>query len=285
MKLDELIQSPDIPSLPEAVIRLTELINAEASVPEITAVISTEPALTIRTLELANSAWYKRERTILKVSDAISMIGMSALYQLIFSTSVTRIFHGIDTNLIDMMTFWKRSARMATLSQTLSSQLNLGTPIEFFTSGLVAHIGQLVLLTHAPNIAREILDKSVNSELPQSRVEMEILGYDHGEISAELLNKWKLPENLSEPIRYYTRPEFAPEQHQVASAILNTACHMQQTHTQDDSAKTDLYKSTAPTSNQTMSLIKLEEPMLPELAQMADELYESTLSILGIKPA
>lgn len=282
MKLHELIQSPEIPSLPEAVIRLIELINAEASVREITTIISTEPALTIRTLELANSAWYKRERTILKVSDAISMIGMSALYQLIFSTSVTRIFRGIDTNLIDMITFWKRSARMATLSQTISSQLNLGTPIEFFTSGLVAHIGQLVLLTNAPNITRKILNKSINSELPQSQVEMEILGYDHGEICAELLNKWKLPENLSEPIRYYTRPEFAPEQHQVAAAILNTACHIQQTYAQDN-AETGLYKSTAPVSGQTMSLIKLEDSMLPELAQLADELYESALSILGIK--
>jgi len=62
--LKDLINTAELPSLPDAVVKFNELVGKEAHIVEIADLIRHDPGLAARTLELANNAWYKRQREI-----------------------------------------------------------------------------------------------------------------------------------------------------------------------------------------------------------------------------
>src|SRR4030095_10159395 len=55
-------------------------------------VLIADGALSAKVLELANSAWYSRTRTITRVSDALRMIGLGNVMPLLFGLSLAAIF-------------------------------------------------------------------------------------------------------------------------------------------------------------------------------------------------
>jgi HD-like signal output (HDOD) protein len=278
LKIEDLLIHPDLPSLPEAVIRLNELISSDAPIDKIAAVIENEPALTLRTLELANSAWYKREKTIQNVNEAISVIGFTALYQLIFATSVTRVFHGVNSDQIDMQCFWQQSVRAATLAQTLSSRLE-DTPQHLFTTGLIMYIGKLILATTAPFISYQIYKQCKEESIPLSDAETNRLGFNHADVSAAIIEKWKMPASMYVPIKYYLQPENAPEQYQPIAALLHIAHTIRCMQYPDESV---IVETTAEIDPSICNMIKINESQFPKLAESASNLYDEALSLLGL---
>lgn len=278
LTIEDLLTHPDLPSLPEAVIRLNELISSDAPIDSIAAIIRNEPALTLRTLELANSAWYKREKTIQSVNEAISVIGFTALYQLIFATSVTRVFRGIDSDLIDMQQFWQQSVRSATLAQTLSSRLDIPQQ-HLFTTGLIMYIGKLILVTTAPFITYQIYKKCQAESIPLSTAEHERLGFNHADVSAAIIEKWKMPASMHMPIKYYLQPAQAPEQYQAVAALLHVAHHIRCTQ---HAAEPAIIETADHVDPPILNMINISDALFPKLAESASNLYEEALSLLGL---
>ena len=278
LTIEELLSHPDLPSLPDAVIRLNELISSDAPIDKIANVIQNEPALTLRTLELANSAWYKREKTIQSVNEAISIIGLTAIYQLIFATSVTRVFHGINSDLINMQQFWQQSVRSATLAQTLSSRLDVPQQ-HLFTTGLIMYIGKLILVTTAPFITYQIYKRCQEESLTLSEVETERLDFNHADICAALIEKWKMPASMYLPIKHYLQPTEAPAQYQPIAAVLHVAHHIRCMQYPDE----NVISETAEQVDQSiLDMINVSANQFPKLADSAAHLYDEALSLLGL---
>jgi HD-like signal output (HDOD) protein len=276
--LERLVSNPLLPSLPEAVVRLNELIASDAPINDIAAVITHEPSLTVRTLELANSAWYKRQNQITTVASAIAVIGVNTLYQLIFASSVTRIFSGIDSDLVNMHSFWRQSVRMAIYAEMLASLGKSSTPTQLFTCGLLTYIGKLVIYITVPESATRILELTQNRASPQYQVEQQILGFAHGDVSAALLNKWNIPASIHIPIQHYTNPEMAPGKYRADTCVLNLAHHMQFTYG-DTLGITD---PPGPVNQYALNALQLAEMELSRLSADAQQLFDKALSLLGL---
>jgi len=278
LTIEELLTHPDLPSLPDAVIRLNELIRSDAPIDAIASVVQNEPALTLRTLELANSAWYKREKTIQSVNKAISIIGITALYQLIFATSVTRVFQGVDSDFVNMQRFWQQSVRSASLAQCLTSQSGISGQ-HLFTAGLIMYIGKLILVTTVPLIARQIYQRSREESRLLSDVETERLGFNHSDISAALLEKWKLPSSMSLPVKHYLQPAQAQAQYRDISAVLHIAHHVRCMNYPDLNG---INESSGQIDPSILEMINIDENLFPELTDSASHLYNEALSLLGL---
>ena len=78
MKLSELLDLPfQIPSIPKVVaLLLVELDRPETDLRKITQLISTDPALTTRLLQLANSSFFKLSGRIHSVSEALALLDL-----------------------------------------------------------------------------------------------------------------------------------------------------------------------------------------------------------------
>jgi HD-like signal output (HDOD) protein len=277
MTLNQLLSRPELPSIPEALVKLNALVKHTRPIAEITAVIERDSGLAARSLEMANSAWYKRSRTISTVKDAITTIGLDTLHQLVFATSVIRTFEGINKDLTNMHSFWNQSLQLACNAKTIKESVGDKNSIHIFTSGVVTYIGKLIIYMSLAEQAQKILENSRNHPELQHTEEKKLLGFSHNEVSAGLLKKWDIPEAIYLPIQYYTAPSSAPTEHKPNASALYIAHQLVFSKTKtlsvDDESK-DL--------KDALVELNLSQVQLPEIQAKADSEMKNAAVIVGL---
>ena len=273
--LDQLLDNPELPSLPEAFLRLNDFIKHDRPIAEITKVIERDPSLAARSLKLANSAWYKRSRTIATVKEAITTIGLDALHQLVFATSVIRSFHGIDKNDADMRSFWQQSIQLACTAKLIRETGGDKNAVTIFTAGTVTYIGKLIIYMTLPDQSRIILENSRECPQLQHLEETKILGFSHNDVTAALLKKWQIPEIIHIPIQHYTNALSSPAEYLPSAAALFLG-HQLVFRPADQLDFAD------PELQQAMGILGISADQLPALEQQADAERTQAASILDI---
>ena len=215
--------SLELASLPEVVMRTIDLINdPNTSAAAIGQVLGEDPGLTARLLRIVNSPFYGFPSRIDTVSRAITVIGTLELLDLILATSVVKAFRGIPTDLVDMDGFWEHSLYTGLVARVLAGRMRAPNTERYFIAGLLHDIGSLAMYRQIPDSAAAILRRARNELAPLHSIEQETLGFDHGEVGAELMRAWHLPASLVESIRFHHMPQLA-EQFRLETALIHLA--------------------------------------------------------------
>lgn len=202
----------DIPSLPEVVTKVMELVsNPKSSAAELSRVISHDPGLTTRVLRLVNSAYYGFPKQISSVQQAIMILGFTTMRGLVLSTSIFKIFTPKDSKTgrtIDYKLFWKHSISTALCSRVIATSVGLTEVGDAFSCGILHDIGKVVFDQYDHSDYVEIFKLLGPKYTSEDLLEMEtkIIGINHGDIGYRVADKWNLPVNLSETIRCHHTP-------------------------------------------------------------------------------
>jgi putative nucleotidyltransferase with HDIG domain len=210
----------DLPTLPNVIIKVMKIIdNPNSNATHLTELISMDQSLTVKALKLANSAYYGFPREIVTVTEAVVVLGFLTVRNLILTSALYNIFvndSGADSE-FDKKKFWKHSIATAFCARLIVAATGTGhsqaEEEEAFTAGLLHDIGKVFLDLYAHNdfagVIRESRKGKVNEMFFQT--EKRLLGVDHAELGALMIEKWNLPENFIEPIRHHHNPKDAKE--------------------------------------------------------------------------
>jgi len=200
--LRRLEQMDNLPSSPDVVTNIIRLLNdPNADFRAIAADIEKDPALATKILKTANSALYARRREVTSISQALLVLGQSATATLALSFSLITTTNDRGASGIDLKFFWSRSLLNATAAWAFANTLNPDDKDIYFLGGLLQDIGLLVLDRVIPEHYQE-LGSSQTEHKTVCAHEITELGADHAWIGAWLLEKWGLPENICESVRY-----------------------------------------------------------------------------------
>jgi len=194
----------EIPTLPAVVPKLLSVMGKDgANASDIAGTISTDPALSSKILKVANSAYYGFSQEILSLKLAMPLLGRNMVKSLALSIGVIQSLpsHKKSPNFSDKG-LWVHGLAVATLMQELGKRFNNGGNTEhFFITGLLHDIGKVVLNQHFNELFQEALEKIHNEGIAGLHVvESQLIGFDHGEIGAILLTRWKFPDVISSAI-------------------------------------------------------------------------------------
>ncbi|HHJ15414.1 MAG TPA: HDOD domain-containing protein [Gammaproteobacteria bacterium] len=213
----------ELASLPSVVMQAMELLNSpNTSASDIGAVISQDPALTVRLLKIVNSAFYGFPSRIETISRAITIVGSLELTDLILGSCAIQVFEKIPNKLVDMEKFWEHSLYAGVIARILARYLRAPNTERCFVMGLLHDIGALILYRQQPDKSRQALELSAERALPLNIAEREIFGFDHGEVGAELMRSWNLPESFIEVTHHHHQPSVA-ERYRLETAIIHLA--------------------------------------------------------------
>lgn len=211
----ELKTTGNLPSPHGAALRVMELCDrGDATLPEIVAMLNTDPVNVGRVLKLANSPVYGRTRPAAALSpDVLMTIGIRALRQLVLAFSLVGHHRHGHCREFDYAAFWSRSLARAVACQWLGAEARLAPAAEMFTCGLLARIGTLALASiHPEKYGALLKDRPKESDIPH--IERKMLGLTHAELSVALLSDWGLPRLFTDAVAVAESPEqaaFAPE--------------------------------------------------------------------------
>lgn len=227
MSIEALMEDiAELTSLPQVAIKVNQMADdPNSSAADIGKIISQDPALTIRMLRIANSAYYGLSSEVETVARAVTLLGSKRIRDLVMATSVAEFFDGLPNELVSMKNFWLHSLYCALAAQYLAGQCKVKVQGDVvFVAGLLHDIGDLLIFNKMPDKSREALMYAVEGpeEMDVHLAEQEILGFDHAQVGAELAKKWQLPEVLLECIEFHHEPEKA-EKFPVETAIVHIA--------------------------------------------------------------
>lgn len=193
-----------VPSLPLFHARLDEAINhPRSSIADIAKIISEDQGLTARILKLANSPLFGYFSKIDTITQAVTIIGVQQVRDLALAISVMGLFTGIPEDLMTMELFWKHSIACGLTARVLATSQRESNLERFFVAGILHDIGRLVMFINIPDICREMIETSLAGEKLLYEVERERLGFDHGEVGGILLQRWKIPARVAEPVGFH----------------------------------------------------------------------------------
>jgi len=196
-----------VAALPAVAMKFSEAIKDPlTSNQDLENIVSEDSALAAKVLMIANSALFNFPSKIDTISKAITIIGHKQLSELILSCSIVTMFKDIPQDVVDMEQFWRHSISVATAARILAASRHEQNIEKYFTAGLLHDIGKLIIFIEVPKYALEIINQCKEKNELMYKVEKEVLGFDHANIGALLLKKWKLPENIVSSVYYHHMP-------------------------------------------------------------------------------
>jgi putative nucleotidyltransferase with HDIG domain len=169
-------------------------------------VIQKDPDLTARLLRLANSPFFGFANRLSTVTEAVSLLGIQQIQDMIMASSVLEQFKGVPDQFVNKDSFWRHSLAVGITARLLAMERRLPKPDKFFVAGLLHDVGRLVLLSQAAEWAQAVFGLYQRERLLLRDAEKKILGYDHQQIAAELLQYWSYPPVLIQAVACHHTP-------------------------------------------------------------------------------
>ena len=199
-------------SLPEIYLRLQNTIDDPLhSREQIADVITYDPALSARVLRIANSSYYSFPREIETVVSAVGIIGELDLRNLVLATTVVGSMSSLNYKGIDIDAFWLHSLRCAISARLIAKSVNGHNPEILFLAGMLHDLGILVIYQQNPILAGSIARQMEEKHQLRDQAERELLGFDHAEVGALLIEAWGLSAELAELTRCHHQYQLAQD--------------------------------------------------------------------------
>ncbi len=200
------------PAIPGSALRLLELLDqADASIQDIEDVLRLDPGLTANVLKLTNSAFFGLPSKVGSVKRAVLLLGLKKLKQLIMASCVSAVMDkdipGYDLPAGEL---WRHSIAVSVAAEGLVRELDIESGDDIFTAALLHDVGKLVLgqfIDDDYGAFRAAAGHNVSFEC----AEKEVLGTDHADIGARILEQWSLPAELVHAVRWHHNPELATD--------------------------------------------------------------------------
>ena len=213
------------PALPMATIKVVGILqNPRAEMSEISRVINHDPGLAANTLRLANSAMFGGHRKIETIDAAIARLGVRRMLDLVVAAAVKPMasapVRGYD---LPAGTLWLHSVAVACATEELAKMRKITGTASAFTAALLIDIGKSILGSHLEVDGQKIRRLAFEQHVPFEQAERQVLGIDHAEAGAALLEHWGLPPALVAAVRWHHEPDRCPGEHQALIDLIH-AC-------------------------------------------------------------
>lgn len=203
--LKELDNIPDLPTLPNIVLKVNNLLKDQnSSIKELGKTIETDQAMVTKILRLVNSTFYGFRSKIRNIPHAIIILGFNNVRNALVSVSIIKSFSekkGFEG--FEMKDFWKHSIAVAVISKYLSEETKLDAPDDCFVAGLLHDVGKVVLSQYFTELFGLVWKSIQEDGLSFYEAEKELLPANHVQIGAYLAKKWKFPASLIESMTYH----------------------------------------------------------------------------------
>ncbi|MFQ5481751.1 MAG: HDOD domain-containing protein, partial [Nitrospinaceae bacterium] len=203
-------ESSRLSSLPEIFFMINEVINdPNSSFGDVARVIGFDASLSVRLLKIVNSPFYSFPNKIETITHAISIVGTEQLRDLALATTMFSTFEGISHEQVDMNSFWRHSLGCGIIARILALHCRQTNSERFFLTGILHDIGRLILLENLPGETFKVLASFQEKDRLLYEIELEHLGFHHGEVGAALCRAWHLSPTLQEVIACHHHPDQA----------------------------------------------------------------------------
>jgi putative nucleotidyltransferase with HDIG domain len=209
----------DLPSLPEVYLKLEEEINSKnSSLDKLSKIISTDPIITAKILQLTNSAFFGLPHRISNMNQALNYLGINIIQNLVLTIKLFKSLDSKNPNASVYQGIWNHSNKVAFMAKQIAASSNLSKldNEDSYLGGLLHDIGKIILLEKIEGI-------KIGADLKFDEYESKFSNITHADVGAYLLGIWGLPDSIVEAVAYHHSTENFEFNSLTPSSIVNLA--------------------------------------------------------------
>lgn len=180
-----------LPAVAMEVVRLTD--NQRVDTRALKECIERDPALVAKLLKVVNSSLFGLSGRVENLTQALALLGIKPLKLLVLGFSLPeKLFSGLSAE--QLRGYWRAAITRAVAARQLVETQWHGPGDDAFLVALLHDIGKLVLLQQLGEPYARFLEQVSSEQGELIELERRSLGFDHAQLTVELLRQWKLPE-------------------------------------------------------------------------------------------
>ncbi len=189
-----------VPALPSAVMKvLDETEKSEPSAAKVEAIVTMDQAIVARLLKVVNSAYYGLPGQVMTVSQAITILGLQQVRNLVLGLAAFGSFASNSPKQAAILkTSWLHGLATASAASMMAKETGLSPKQQdlAFVGGLMHDLGKLFLVTQLPMPYAEATSQAKKMAATLEELEARIFGMSHAEVGRMLVERWNFPESL-----------------------------------------------------------------------------------------
>ncbi len=196
------------PSMPGAGAKMLALLEGpDPAVSEIEEILRYDPGLTANVLKLANSAYFGVPSKIGSLKQAVILLGLKRLTQLVVATCVSAVMDkSVPGYALPPGDLWRHSIAVSIAAEALVKDEKKVDSEDMFTPALLHDVGKMILGSYVKE-ELEAIRHIASKGIPFVVAENMVLGTDHAEIGARILASWNLPAGVIDAVRWHHDPD------------------------------------------------------------------------------
>jgi len=194
---------PAIPRIYSALQAMTR--DESVTSAEIANLVSTDPAIAARVLQIVNSAFFRLARRITNIEQAVSYLGFTAIRNVATSVEIFSQWPSSLRSHLDQDALQAHARAVAAAASALTSRSRIGD--DTMLAGLLHDIGYWVLAQECSDDLDRSIELSASAAIPLHEAETRVMGASHAEVGAYLLGIWGLPYPVIEAVAHHHQPQ------------------------------------------------------------------------------
>lgn len=207
-----------LPSLPQVVQQVLEkLADSSCEFEDLSEIIQLDAAFSGKLLQISNSSYLGSLTKASTVEAAISRLGFNEVRNIATVIGMVDSFNA-SRGPFSIEGFWTRSLTTAATSLALSNRRGVGHSAgtsEHYLQGMALDLGMLLMGWKIEDEYTQVVTQATKENKPWYEVERDFFGFDHGDVSAALLRRWKFPAPAMDAAAWHHKPDQYQGQHSV----------------------------------------------------------------------
>jgi HD-like signal output (HDOD) protein len=193
--LDQISQVCPVPAAAQRVIVLTG--SGDVDLGDVAEAIAADPALAAEALRIANSAVYRRTRSVDSLSQAVLMLGLEQIHSMAVAMALLASFR---TQCEMSLRFHESSVISGSIAGLLASEVVDVSQAAAFVAGLLCEVGAMACVVVDGDRFGRLFEHAEGSWERRARLEAETYGLSSWQIGQRLLERNDLPGNITSAV-------------------------------------------------------------------------------------
>jgi putative nucleotidyltransferase with HDIG domain len=204
---DLVLLAQQIPALPLTYQRVSQVVaDQHSTTVELAEAVGADQGLATRILQLANSALYGQVARVDTLTQALSLIGSRQLRDLALAMAVVDLFKDVSAPGISLRGFWEHSVAVGCGARLIATTRGERETERNFVAGLLHDVGLMISAQVQPDRLTKHIQRAKAESSMLSFVERADQGFDHAELGAAVMERWRLSQMMVEVVAGHHRP-------------------------------------------------------------------------------
>ena len=198
-----------LPSLPSLYFRINQAVSSpDTALEEVGKIISSDPGMTAKILQLGNSAFFGIARQIANPSEAVQYLGIERVRALVLSLHVFSCFEKAPLKGFSIEQALNHCMSTGVIAKLIARMQKVDRAVadEACAAGMLHDIGKVMLAASLPDQYDQAMNLAAERKISISDAECETFGASHSQVGAYLLGLWGLPATIVEAVALHHQP-------------------------------------------------------------------------------